>query len=159
MRTFKVVLQSLSVAVMLLFSVTVVHAATIEFFGSRDSFNGATSVPNPSRCGVPAPPNLFVTVPTGPGVSNLGAFVHHDTHCINVATGNVFDGLFEWDFGSGNTMLGTFLGNIILPATNGVTTFIEMFTLTGGAGVFKDATGSFLGTGFVYFRQIGRAHV
>jgi len=116
---------------------------TIEFFGSRDSFNGPPPAPNPAVCGA----DLFLRIPTGPGDSNLGPFTHNDSHCV--ASGNVFNGVFNWDFGLGDTLVGTFSGTFQPP------TFTEMFTITGGTGRFIDAIGSFLGIGTVTFTPDG----
>lgn len=129
-------------------------AATIEFHGSRSTFGGG-SVPNPARCGLPAPPNLFVQVPVGSGSSNLGTFAHDDSHCTNVATGDIFDGLFEWDFGNGDVLFGTFTGKLALPPVDGIAAFEEPFIVTGGTGRFWGATGGFLGIGFGIFTPNG----
>jgi len=157
MRTPRLFSESLLAAVLFVCAVTAVQAATIEFFGSRDTFDGSPAVPNPARCGTPAPPNLFLDLPAGSGVSNLGAFTHKDSHCTNVATGNIFNGLFDWDFGGGDTIFGTFLGTITLPPVNGVASFVETFTLTGGTGRYLDSSGSFLATGSVTFKPNGLA--
>jgi hypothetical protein len=88
----------------------------------------------------------------------LGAFTHNDSHCINVATGNIFNGLFEWDFGSGNTIFGTFVGTATLPPVGGVAPFIETFTLTGGTGIFTGASEGFFATGGLTFNPDGTAN-
>jgi hypothetical protein len=137
------VFSSVAVAVLFVCSVAAAHAVTIEFFGTRDSFNGAPPAPNPAVCGA----DLFLQIPTGPGDSNLGAFTHNDSHCV--AGGTVFDGVFNWDFGLGDTLTGTFSGSFVVP------NFTEMFTITGGTGRFADAIGSFLGTGTVAFTPDG----
>jgi hypothetical protein len=152
MRTPRIVLDSCLVSLLLLGAVAAPQAATLEFFGSRDTFGGPPPAPNPTRCGTPAPPNLFLDLPAGPGISNLGAFSHKDSHCIDVATGNIFNGLFDWDFGGGNTIFGTFLGTITLPPVNGVASFIETFTLTGGTGQYLNSAGGFLANGAVMFQ-------
>jgi hypothetical protein len=101
---------------------------------------------------------MFLDLPPGPGISNLGAFSHKDSHCTNVATGNIFNGLFDWNFGGGDTIFGTFLGTIMLPPVNGVAPFVETFTLTGGTGRYLDSTGGFLATGSVMF-QTNSSHL
>jgi PEP-CTERM motif len=141
MRVPRVVFSSVAVIVLFVCSVAAAHAVTIEFFGTRDSFNGAPPGPNPTVCGT----DLFLQIPTGPGDSNLGAFTHNDSHCV--AAGNVFNGVFNWDFGLGDTLTGIFSGTFQPP------NFTEMFTITGGTGRFADAIGSFLGTGTVEFIQ------
>jgi len=143
MRVPQVVFGSLAAAALFVCSVAPAHAVTIEFSGTRDSFNGTPPISNPAVCGA----DLFIQIPTGPGDSNLGAFTHNDSHCV--AAGTVFDGVFNWDFGLGDTLTGTFSGTFTPP------NFIENFTITGGTGRFADATGSFLGTGTVTFPPTG----
>ena len=94
---------------------------------------------------------------TGTGTSNVGSFTATDSHCVNAATGEVFNGLFAWDFGGGNTFFGTFLGTVTMP-TPGVLAFSETFTLTGGTGLFAGASGSLLGTGTVAFNPDGTSN-
>ena len=142
MRAPRVVFSSVAVAVLFVCSAAA-HAVTIDFFGTRDSFNGAPPAPNPAVCGA----DLFLQIPPGPGDSNLGAFTHNDSHCV--AGANVFDGVFNWDFGLGDTLTGIFSGTFQAP------NFTEMFTITGGTGRFADALGSFLGTGTVTFPPEG----
>jgi hypothetical protein len=143
MRAPRIVFSSLAVAVLLVCSIGPAHAVTIEFSGTRDSFNGAPPISNPAVCGA----DMFIQIPTGPGDSNLGAFTHNDSHCV--AAGTVFDGVFNWDFGLGDTLTGTFSGTFAPP------NFTENFIITGGTGRFADATGSFLGTGTVTFMPDG----
>ncbi len=142
MRLPKTIFASLSVALLCIGSATVAHADVITFIGSRDTVNGPPAAPDIGRCGAPAPPNLLVTL-TGTGTSNVGSFTATDSHCVNAATGEVFNGLFAWDFGGGNTFFGTFLGTVTMP-TPGVLAFSETFTLTGGTGLFAGASGSLL---------------
>lgn len=143
MRAPRFVFGSIAVAALFACSVTAAHAVTIEFFGTRDSFNGAPPVPNPAVCGA----DLFLQIPSGPGDSNLGSFTHDDSHCV--ASGNVFNGVFNWDFGLGDTLTGTFSGSFQPPS------FSETFIITGGTGRFMDAAGSFLGIGTVTFTPDG----
>lgn len=147
MRAPRFAIRSLALAVLYVSSIAVAQATTISFFGTRDSFNGTPPVPNPEVCGSA----LFLQIPNGPGDSNLGAFTHDDSHCI--AMGNVFDGVFNWDFGLGDAMVGTFSGAVQM--IDGLTTFAETFVLTGGTGRFLDASGSFDGTGTVTFGPDG----
>ncbi len=152
----KLVLASLTFAVLWLGAPSVAHADVITFIGSLDSVNVPPPAPDIGRCGA-APPNLLVTLP-GTGTSNVGSFTATDSHCVNVATGEVFDGLFAWDFGGGNTFFGTFLGtNAPLP-TPGMLAFSETFTLTGGTGLFTGASGSLIATGTVAFNPNGTSN-
>ncbi len=158
MRLPKTIFASLAVALLCIGSATVAHADVITFIGTRDTVNGPRAAPDIVRCG--APPNLLVIL-SGTGTSNVGSFTATDSHCLSAATGevfNVFNGLFAWDFGGGNTFFGTFLGTLAPLPTPGVLAFSETFTLTGGTGLFAGASGSFLGTGTITFNPNGTAN-
>jgi hypothetical protein len=139
----RIVFPSFAAAVLFACSITAAHAVTIGFSGTRDSFNGSPPISNPAVCG----DALFIQIPTGPGDSNLGAFTHDDSHCV--AGSSVFDGVFNWDFGLGDVLTGTFSGTVQAPS------FTETFIITGGTGRFSGAAGSFLGTGMVTFTPDG----
>jgi hypothetical protein len=96
----------------------------------------------------------LVTNPPGVGASNLGSFTSTESNCQNNATGNVFDGLFTFDFGGGNTFFGTYVGTITgipppPPPPGTVLTVSFTYTLTGGTGSFVNASGNLLGTGTI----------
>ena len=154
----KLVLASLTFILLCLGTPFVAHADTITLVGSRDTVNGPPPAPDIGRCGAPAPPNLLLIIPPHTGTSNLGAFTAIDSHCVNVATGNIFDGLFAWDFGGGNTFFGTFLGTSAPLPTPGMLAFSETFTLTGGTGFFTGASGSLIATGTVAFNPNGTSN-
>jgi hypothetical protein len=155
MRIPKIIFASLSVAVLCISSATVTHADTLTFTGSVDTSNNPPAAPNVGRCGAPAPPNLLVSLNPGSGISNLGSFTQTLSHCINVATGNISNGLFTFDFGGGNTFFGTMAGTITLPPVGGVAPFAETFTLTGGTGLFGGASGTLIASGTVTFNPSG----
>ena len=46
----------------------------------------------------------------------------------------------------------------MLPPVNGVASFVETFTLTGGTGQYLDSTGGFFATGSVMF-QTNSSHL
>ena len=153
MRIPKIIFASLAVALLCIGSATLAHADTITFTGSREFSGGGGPVPNPVRCGA-APPNFLVTNPPGVGSSNLGSFTSTEHQCQNNATGNVFDGLFTFDFGGGNTFFGTYVGTIVgipppPPPPGTVLTVSFTYTLTGGTGSFVNASGNLLGTGTI----------
>jgi len=85
----------------------------------------------------------------------LGSFTSTESRCINTTTGNLFNGLFTFDFGGGNTFFGTNVGTtvgipLLLPPPPGtILTVTFNFTLTGGTGRFVNASGNLLGTGTV----------
>lgn len=153
MRIPKIIFASLAVALLCIGSATVAHADTITFTGSRDFTGGTGPVPNPVRCGA-APPNFLVNNPPGIGTSNLGSFTSTESGCQNNATGNVFDGLFTFDFGGGNTFFGTYVGTLVgipppPPPPGTVLSVSFTYTLTGGTGSFVNASGNLLGTGTI----------
>ena len=155
----KTLFTSLSVVLLCISSATIAQADVIPFIGSRDVVNIPPAAPDIGRCG--APPSLLLqTIPPHTGTSNLGAFtVTAESHCVNRATGTVFDGLFAWDFGGGNTFFGTFLGTVApLPTPPPNLAFSETFTLTGGTGLFTGASGSLLATGTVTFNPDGTSN-
>ncbi len=95
MRLPKTIFASLAVALLCIGAATVAHADVITFIGTRDTVNGPPAAPDIGRCGAPAPPNLLVIL-SGTGTSNVGSFTATDSHCVNAATGEVFNGLFAW---------------------------------------------------------------
>jgi hypothetical protein len=60
-------------------------------------------------------------------------------------------GLFEYMFGAGDTLLGTYTGDLTFNSP-GLFDNRQIFVVTGGTGRFDGATGSFLGVGTVDFR-------
>ena len=146
-------LTTLTFVVLCLGTAASTQADTITFTGSRAFSGGGGPVPNPVRCGAP-PPTFLVTNPPGVGASNLGSFTSTESQCQNNATGNVFDGLFTFDFGGGNTFFGTYVGTITgipppPPPPGTVLTVSFTYTLTGGTGSFVNASGNLLGTGTI----------
>jgi hypothetical protein len=93
------------------------------------------------------------------GNSNLGSFTASQSHCLDggppVAIGApdrpYYDGLFTYSFASGNTLTGTYTGLLSNSGTFGQVNNVQDFLITGGTGLFANATGSFLGTGQLLF--------
>ncbi len=162
MRTPKIIFASLAVALLCIGSAAVAHADTIAFTGSRDFSGGPLAVPNPARCG-PFPPNVLVTLPPGVGASNLGSFTSTESHCVNPLEGsihNLFNGLFSYDFGGGNSFFGTYVGRVVgvppLPIPPGTVVGVSFtYTLTGGTGLFTAASGSLIANGTTTFTPTG----
>ncbi len=105
-------LTMLTFVILCLGAASVARADPVTFTGSREFSGGRGNAPNPDRCGA-APPNFLSTPPPGVGASNLGSFTSTESHCQNNATGNIFDGLFTFDFGGGNTFFGTYVGTLV----------------------------------------------
>ncbi len=162
MRIPKIIFASLAVALLCLASAAVAHADTIAFTGSRDFSGGSLAVPNPARCG-PFPPNVLVTLPPGVGASNLGSFTSTESHCVNPLEGsihNLFNGLFTFDFGGGNSFFGTYVGRVVgvppPPIPPGTVVAVSFsYVLTGGTGLYAGATGSLMASGTTTFTPTG----
>ena len=142
-------LTTLTFVVLCLGTAASTQADTITFTGSRQILNNPPATPNVGRCGV-APPNVLVIANPGTGTSNLGAFTTTESFCANVATGDVSNGLFSFDFANGNTFFGTISGTTA-PPVNDVATNFFTFSITGGTGLFNGATGTLSGPGSVTF--------
>ncbi len=152
MRIPRIIFASLSLALLCISSATVTYADTITFTGTLITIDNPPPAADPVRCG--APPNVLVTLNPSTGTSNLGSFTPTQSQCVNVATGNIFDGRFTFDFGAGNTFFGNYVGTIA-PPVGGVNPFEETFTLTGGTGLFSGASGTLIATGTVTFNAGG----
>ena len=141
----------LALAFLCLGSVMVARADTITFVGNRTTTNSPPPTPDLGRCGGPAPPILLVSLPPGTGTSNLGAFTTNESHCVNRATGSLFNGLFTFNLGSGNTFFGTYTGTIdlssVIPGVGGIAPVTETLSITNGTGLFAGASGSLAGVG------------
>ena len=83
------------------------------------------------------------------GLSNFGAFVYSQRHCIAFPPTSYSGGAFSFDFVAGDRFFGTYAGVLQPTATPGLLTNNITYTVTGGSGRFIDATGLILGTGTV----------
>ncbi len=142
-------LTTLTFVVLCLGHAAVTRADTFAFTGTLQTFNNPPAAANVGRCGA-FPPNLFVTLNPGTGTSNLGAFTSTGSYCFSTATGNVFNGLFSFDFANANTLFGTISGTFA-PRVGDVATNFFIFSITGGTGLFAGATGTLSGPGTVTF--------
>lgn len=126
-------------------------AAMVEFSGTY-SHQNPPAAPD-GRC---APTARTVTfgpdIAPASGASNLGGFDPSGSHCINPPLPtNYSDGLFNFDFGFGDLLSGTYSG--ILSATGDPLVFanVQDYVVTGGTGRFMAASGAFQGIGTVTF--------
>lgn len=126
-------------------------SATVAFSGSFQNTNPPASPTG--RCAPAAfTVNINASVGTVAGSSNFGSFTPTASHCINPPLPTTYsDGRFSFDFGSGNILTGTYFGTLSNSATPGVFANLQQFAVTGGTGVFLNATGAFTGTGTVSF--------
>jgi hypothetical protein len=125
-------------------------SAVLEFTGQTIN-EGPGPTPG-GRCELPA-----LTFTMGPeagpvtGTSNLGDFAPRQSHCTVPGPGATFaDGLF--DFGNGTILSGTYVGTTFPTDTMGLIGFDQLFTITGGSGLFAGATGGFTGEGTIEIR-------
>lgn len=93
------------------------------------------------------------------GTSNLGAFTASQSHCLDagppLAIGApdtpYYNGLFSYNFASGDTLSGSYTGVLSNAGIAGVVNNTQNFVVSGGTGIFANATGSFLGLGQIHF--------
>jgi hypothetical protein len=123
---------------------TASRAANIAFTGTRANVN----VLNPPGTGRCAPLNTVNIAPgmlSSTGASNFGSFASTQSHCIPGAPSPanpmqpISDGQFSYDFGSGDTLFGTYTG--VATFSGGSVTGQENLTITGGTGKYTGATG------------------
>jgi len=145
----KLVLASLTFAVLCIGSATMAKADTLTFTGTR--FNDD---PGPSPVGRCAPAftlEINPVIGTSTGTSNFGAFTPTQSICLMLPPpGPLTNGLFTWAFASGNTLTGTYSGataGVFNPTVTSVLSVTENYIITGGTGLFAGATGNILGLG------------
>lgn len=78
--------------------------------------------------------------------THLGSFEGEAEIVQNVITGS-YSGTFTWIAANGDTVTGTFTGQLIPTATPGLFDNLEEITIAGGTGRFSNATGSAVATG------------
>jgi hypothetical protein len=143
------VLGLLSIALVGGSSAPSAKAAIIGFTGTIDGANVPPAAPNIPRCG-PVPPNILLTFPVLAGASNLGPFSQIGSNCLDVTTGNLFNGISTFTFEGGDSFFATYTGTIVLPVTAAGSPSTLNYTLTGGTGAYAGATGSFTSSSTVF---------
>ena len=143
--------KTLIVALLGFVPVLPANAATIAFSGSQHNF---TAPPMPTaKCGLPQVEVSFGAAEMSYGTSNLGSFVANESHCIVLPPPAAYsDGEFSFDFAAGDSLLGTYFGNLTESGTPGLLSNMQEFTVTGGTGRFFGASGSFTGLGTLDLR-------
>lgn len=145
-------LKHIAALAAILVSAAPVSAAVIGLNGQTIN-EGPGAAPG-GRCALPS-----LTFTMGPevgpvtGTSNLGDFTPRQSHCIVPGPGASFtEGLFDFDFGAGDILSGTYVGTTFATDTMGLIGFDQLFTTTHGSGRFAGATGSFTGEGTIQIR-------
>lgn len=124
-------------------------AQTVDVEGTRQNTN-PLSPPGSGRCSPP----YFNTVTIAPGAtsstgtSNLGTFASTQSHCIvTPPPTDVVDGEFTYTFRAGDSISGTYTGNVVAGDAPGTFSGTENLIVTGGTGRFVGATGSIASSG------------
>ncbi len=114
------------------------------------------------RCAPAITVRIGDSVGSATGTSNFGAFEPEHSSCTaGPPPTAVYDGLFEWTFVAGDTLRGTFSGQLAPTVTPGVLRLTNSWTVTGGTGIFEGVTGSLSSVGMVRFERgnsIGDIH-
>ncbi len=148
----KLVLASLTFAVLCIGSATMAKADTLTFTGSR--FNQGPTASPVGRCAPALTLDINPSTGVSTGTSNFGAFTATQSVCIAAVPGPLTNGLFTWAFASGNTLTGTYSGataGVPDPTVPFILDATENYVITGGTGIFAGATGNILGVGTVTF--------
>jgi hypothetical protein len=133
------------------------NAGTVLFSGSQSNTNapGVTG----DRCAVLTVNIHNVNPFFSTGTSDFGTFGTDQSHCLAagppIAVGalesDYDDGKFTYAFTDGDTLSGTYFGELTNSGTAGLVDNHQVFTITGGSGRFVGATGGFTGDGTISF--------
>lgn len=135
-----------------MFAVSPAISQSLPFTGTRENVNPVT--PPGGRC---VPP-YFSTVDIAPGAlsstgtSNISAFTSTQSHCItSPPPTSLVDGQFTYTFEAGDTIFGTYSGNVAASGTPGTFNAVENLIITGGTGRFVGASGTIDSNGVLQF--------
>lgn len=139
-----------ALAVLLALVATSADARVLPFSGTQR--NQDLPAQPPFRCA----PQITVNIRPDPfyaeGTSNLGDFSVQQSHCITPPLPAPFtDGVFDWSFDRGGSITGTYSGVLTNSGTPGVFAIDSAYTITGGTGRFRHATGGFDTEGTLQF--------
>ena len=147
-------MAGLLVPLLLICFAVFLSAGTLAAASGPIAFNGTVSGKIPADMGQPVAGsngcefNFYVTN-TGTA-TELGEFTGSSNFIPNVCTGS-YTGTFLWIGADGDSIFGTFAGQLIPTATQGLFDNNETATITGGTGRFIGATGSTTHGGQVNF--------
>lgn len=129
-------------------------AQTVTISGTRQNTN-ALNPPGSGRCSPP----YFNTVDISPSngtstgtISNVGNFTSTQSHCIVTAPPtSLVNGQVTYNFAAGDSITGTYTGNVSTTSTPGTFNATENLVITGGTGRFAGATGTITDVGPLQF--------
>ena len=121
-------------------------------------FTGTVTTATPGTCG---PNQVDVNAAFSGLFLPFGSANGTQQACVNMGTFTFTGGLFSLNFGGGNSLFGTSVGSFVMTAPQQFTGSSTV-TITGGTGMFREATGSGtthgvqnLATGTVSFTATG----
>lgn len=142
------------IASILLLSATSAFAQTVTISGTRQNTN-ALNPPGSGRCSPP----YFNTVDISPSngsstgsITAVGTFSSTQSHCIVTAPPtSIVNGQVTYNFTAGDSITGTYTGNVATTSTPGTFAATENLVITGGTGRFAGASGTITETGPLQF--------
>ena len=124
-------------------------AQVFDFNGTRENANPLLDPPG-GRC-VPPFFNTVVIAPgqnSSTGSSNLGPFTSTQSHCVTSRPPTqIREGEFTYTFRAGDTITGTYSGDVVTGNAPGVFNSTENLSITGGTGRFTGASGAITSSG------------
>jgi hypothetical protein len=115
--------------------------------GSQVPFNSTLSLVAQPATTNPCPSGTFRLQISGGGhATHMGAITDSQGHCQNPLTGAFTDGQYVFTTVGGDTVFGSYSGQLI-PAAGNTFAIQGQFTITGGTGRFSGATGGGAATG------------
>jgi hypothetical protein len=141
-------LTALSLVVLSFGALSMARADTVSFTGTRYEAQPAASPGG--RCDPIPTLSVNNVIGVATGTSNLGDFTVDESVCLHTPfPAALTDGIFTWTFTDGDELEGTWSGfdtRVNIP-TGHLLTINETYLVTGGTGIFLDATGSIVETG------------
>jgi hypothetical protein len=119
------------------FAVSLASVA-VSAVAAETPFKGTVSA---VETGTVVPPTRFLEREGGGTATYLGKYTEHITMQINLPTRHSM-GAATFTAANGDTLTATVEGQAT-PASPGVLSIVEVYSITGGTGRFADATGSF----------------